>query len=346
MEYQKIPFDIKSESYQYSIDKGKSDESSASDNSPFPPFINNLSLNSPDNYFTPEQIMALVAGKNEEGKIQNESEMININEESKDSSSVNDYSINSFLNQNKIKKIFEVSMNGQEKEKINKQKKDERINNKIHFNVTKFDKNSQLTNIENKSTDLSANDEITFLKRHRNKSKRKRRDNKDNIRKKIKTGFFNRYLYTKINKILIKNNSKIKFPKFPQKFCSAISREANMKLLNSTLLEILGAKEQYSKKELKNFAHNKEILGKKEIQENEELQEILNKTYRELFEVYINSKEFNVDEINRLKNKKNGTLYIKFYKYLAKTLIEFYLSLCYQNGIYYLDKNPIMNIIF
>ena len=252
MEYQKIPFDIKSESYQYSIDKGKSDESSASDNSPSPPFIiNNLSLNSPDNYFTPEQIMALVAGKNKEEKIQNESEMININEESKDSSSVNDYSINSFLNQNKIKKIFEVSMNGQEKEKINKQKKDERINNKIHFNVTKFDKNSQLTNI---------------LKRHRNKSKRRRRDNKDNIRKKIKTGFFNRYLYTKINNILIKNNSKIKFPKFPQKFCSAISREANIKLLNSTLLEILGAKEQYSKKELKNFAHNKEILGKKEIQ--------------------------------------------------------------------------------
>ena len=315
----KIPSYIEIRFNKYFIEKIGQDESSNSDNYSFPNLDIIQSSNFDDNYFDIQAKKDFFAGKAEEEKIQNENDIIKINEELKESSS---------SYQDKI--LINISWK----------------NNKNLFNVTKFEKKSECTNIENKSTDLSTNDEITIIKRHRNKSKRKRRDNKDNIQKKIKTGFFNRYLYIKINSLLIKNKSKIKFPKFPQKFCSAISREANMKLLNSTLLEILGAKEQYSKKELKNFAHHQEILGKKEIQENEELQEILNKTYRELFEVYINSKEFNVDEINRLKNKKNGTLYIKFYKYLAKTLIEFYLSLCYQNGIYYLDKNPIMNIIF
>ena len=131
-------------------------------------------------------------------------------------------------------------------------------------------------------------------------------------------------MYIKINNILIKNKSKIKFPKFPQKFCSSISREANIKLLNSTLIEIFGAKEHYSEKELINFEHNKEILKNIEIKENEKLQEILNKTYLELFEVYINSKEFNIDEINRLKNKNMENAYIKYYKYLAKNLIKFF----------------------
>ena len=291
----KIPSYTEIKFNEYFIDKLEPDEFSNSDNASFPDIIR--SSNFVDNYFDIQAKKDFFAGKAEEEKIQNENDIIKINEELKESS------FSSYQD-----KIINIS----------------RRNNKIHFRVTKFEQKSELTNIENKLSDLSANDEITFLKRHRNKSKRRRRDNKDDIQKKIKTGFFNRYLYIKINNILIKNKSKIKFPKFPQKFCSSISREANIKLLNSTLIEIFGAKEHYSEKELINFEHNKEILKNIEIKENEELQEILNKTYRELFEVYINSKEFNIDEINRLKNKNMENAYIKYYKYLAKNLIKFF----------------------
>ena len=293
----KIPSYTEIKFNEYFIDKLEPDEFSNSDNASFPILDIIRSSNFDDNYFDIQAKKDFFAGKAEEEKIQNENDIIKINEELKESSS---------SYQDKI--LINISWK----------------NNKNLFNVTKFEKKSEWTNIENKSTDLSANDEITFLKRHRNKSKRKRRDNKDNIQKKIKTGFFNRYLYIKINSLLIKNKSKIKFPKFPQKFCSSISREANIKLLNSTLIEIFGAKEHYSEKELINFEHNKEILKNIEIKENEELQEILNKTYRELFEVYINSKEFNIDEINRLKNKNMENAYIKYYKYLAKNLIKFF----------------------
>jgi len=322
----KIPSYIEIRFNKYFIEKIGQDESSNSDNYSFPNLDIIQSSNFDDNYFDTQAKKDFCAGKVEE---ENENDIIKINEESKESFSINNYSNNSSLHQDKIINIFGISSNAQENEKFNGQKKVEQNvkNNKNLFNVIKFDKKSELTNIENKSTDLSANDEITFLKRHRNKIKRRRRDNKDDIRKKIKTGFFNRYLYTKINNILIKNKSKIKFPKFPQKFCSAISRESNKKLLNSTLLEIFGAKEQNSKKKLKNFECNLEILKNKEIQKNEELQEILNKTYSELFEEYINSKEFHIDEINRLKNNKNnnfGDVYIKYYKYLAKNLLKFF----------------------
>ena len=293
----KIPSYTEIKFNEYFIDKLEPDEFSNSDNASFPILDIIRSSNFDDNYFDIQAKKDFFAGKAEEEKIQNENDIIKINEELKESSS------SSYQD-----KIINIS----------------RRNNKIHFRVTKFEQKSELTNIENKLSDLSANDEITFLKRHRNKSKRRRRDNKDDIQKKIKTGFFKRYLYIKINSLLIKNKSKIKFPKFPQKFCSAISREANMKLLSSTLIEIFGAKEHYSEKELKNFECNLEILKNKEIQENGELQEILNKTYRELFEVYINSKEFNIDEINRLKNKNMENAYIKYYKYLAKNLIKFF----------------------
>jgi len=293
----KIPSYTEIKFNEYFIDKLEPDEFSNSDNASFPILDIIRSSNFDDNYFDIQAKKDFFAGKAEEEKIQNENDIIKINEELKESSS---------SYQDKI--LINISWK----------------NNKNLFNVTKFEQKSELTNIENKLSDLSANDEITFLKRHRNKSKRRRRDNKDDIQKKIKTGFFNRYLYIKINNILIKNKSKIKFPKFPQKFCSSISREANIKLLNSTLIEIFGAKEHYSEKELINFEHNKEILKNIEIKENEELQEILNKTYRELFEEYINSKEFNIDEINRLKNKNMENTYIKYYKYLAKNLIKFF----------------------
>ena len=59
------------------------------------------------------------------------------------------------------------------------------------------------------------------------------------------------------------------------------------------------------------------------LEENPELNIILNKKYKDLFDEYINSDEFNIDEINRLQEKKMGDEYISRYKYLAKNFLEF-----------------------
>ena len=91
-----------------------------------------------------------------------------------------------------------------------------------------------------------------------------------------------------------------------------------------TLSEIFEKKEVYSSNDL-NFKHNLKVVQTKEIKENEELKEILNKKYCELFEEYINSKEFNIDEINRLEEKFDDS-YIESYKNLARHFIEFFAN--------------------
>ncbi len=69
--------------------------------------------------------------------------------------------------------------------------------------------------------------------------------------------------------------------------------------------------------------HNLEVLESEDIKDNEEFKKIFNKTFRELYEEYINSDEFEKDEINRLK-KKNEDEYISKYIYLAKYLLEYF----------------------
>ena len=94
-----------------------------------------------------------------------------------------------------------------------------------------------------------------------------------------------------------------------------------------SLEEIFKKKELYNindKTCLNNYYHNLEVIKSKEVQENSELKTILNKKYFELFEEYINSKEFKVDDINRLKKNKMNDFYIERYIYLAKHFIEFF----------------------
>ena len=153
---------------------------------------------------------------------------------------------------------------------------------------------------------------------------KRRRENLDNILKKIKTNFFNNYLYKKINEILKSKQNKLYFVKFPISFVNDIKLDANRELINITLLEIISNKDIYNEKDLNNYYHNLKVIENEEINKNEELKEILNKKYFELFEEYINSKEFNIDEIKRLKNNNMDNIYIERYIYQSKNFIEYY----------------------
>jgi len=196
-------------------------------------------------------------------------------------------------------------------------------NKKKIFNINYREKTSLFTNIEN----ILSIKEEPFMKRKRNPKRRRRRDNQDNIRKKIKRGFINKSLIKKINELLKNSRSKLYFEKLPQNFVCDITKSSNNKILNMTLEEIFENKELYDQKYFNNYNHNINVLKSKDIQECQELKEILNKKYCELFEEYINSKEFQIDEINRLKNKEMDDAYIEKYIYLAFHFIEFFNDL-------------------
>ena len=94
-----------------------------------------------------------------------------------------------------------------------------------------------------------------------------------------------------------------------------------------TLQEVFENEELYllrDKLALNNYLHNMKILQDEEIKENEEFKILLNENISELYEEYINSDEFKISEINRLKKYKMQDIYIAKYINLAKNLIEFF----------------------
>ena len=191
------------------------------------------------------------------------------------------------------------------------------------FEVVRSSKVDLFTKLEDY---LFKEKENTFMKRKRYKDKRCRRENQDNIRKKIKRGFLNNALIPKINMIIKKHGGKFFFEIFKQHFVSDVTRKNNMELYNMTLEEIFKKKELYHQTELYSYYYNLKLINSKEIQENKELKNILNIKLFKIFEEYINSKEFNIDEINRLKSKKMKDSYIKRYIHLAKNFINFILE--------------------
>ena len=190
------------------------------------------------------------------------------------------------------------------------------------FDVIYPDKYSVFTRIENDLSYLLKEEEM-LCQRKRYNIRRKRRENNDNIRKKIKRGFFNKGLIHKLNMILKNQNINSYFEIFQQHFVGDVTKRTNNQLMNMTLEEIFEKKELYQESELKTYKHNFNLVKSIEIQENKELKNILNKKLYLIFEEYINSKEFLIDEINRLKNKKMDNEYIKRYIYLTKHFIEF-----------------------
>ena len=74
----------------------------------------------------------------------------------------------------------------------------------------------------------------------------------------------------------------------------------------------------------KNFYHNLKVLNLLKEEKNLKLEHVLEKKYCDLFYEYINSDEFKIKEINRLKEKNMSNSYIMRYIYLSKHFIEFY----------------------
>ena len=170
-------------------------------------------------------------------------------------------------------------------------------------------------------------EEENLIGRKRQRNRRPRKEDKDDIRVKIKRAFLNRYLRDRLNTELTNMGSKKYFEKFPKHFASDPNKKRNKEVVNMKLGEIFEKEELYvfeNEKGKFNFKQNLKIVHSEEIKKNENFQKLLNKTFGELYEEHLNSDEFKVKEINRLKEKKMGDNYIKRYIELAKNLIEFF----------------------
>jgi hypothetical protein len=178
----------------------------------------------------------------------------------------------------------------------------------------------------------------------RSATKQVRFKRKHYIRVNIKRTFLNKYLIKALNKKLKKAGFKIRFIKFPQSFANNVAKGFNKTLMNMTLKEIFRTEElfeeQKNEKDDKNlkdrkimkdqnnkkiFVHNKAVADKIVDNGNPELHMILNRKLHSIFEEYLNSKEFGVDEIDKLKKskKKNEDYFIAKCVYLAKNFIKF-----------------------
>jgi hypothetical protein len=200
-------------------------------------------------------------------------------------------------------------------------------NIKKKFNIIYPENNhSKLIEYETKGNSLNNMKEYNFKKKARSQPRRPRYTNQDNIRRVIKRRFLNSYFKNLINKKL-KRAGYIKFIKnFSQSFSGNVTRRNNISIINLTFSEILTNKKFYLEDKLSYYLNNLEIVNLIKKDKNPDLNELLNKKFCDLYEEYINSDEFNIHEINRLRNAKNekDEYYIKKYKYLAKNLIEYF----------------------
>jgi hypothetical protein len=226
--------------------------------------------------------------------------------------------VNSFEETDKDKKanklMFKVkSMNVENKKQI--------------FKVNYPDKVSLFTNTEKDNTPDEVKENKIVKEILKRKTRRPRKENKDNIRRKIKRGFLNTGVIKKLNQKLKNLGSNLYFMRFPQSFVSDIYRKTNKEVVNITLAEIFVNKEINTSKnrpDLNNYYHNLKVVNSDEIKKNEEMQKILNMKYCDLFEDYINSDEFKIDEINRLKRKNMNEEFINRYINVSKTFIKFF----------------------
>ena len=156
----------------------------------------------------------------------------------------------------------------------------------------------------------------------------KRKNNADNIRKKIKTRFL-KNLKNSINEKLKLAGSKYLFNLLPQTFICNITKEKNRILLDLTFKELFsknfGEKEK-TDANLKKYEDNLLVLNylesNKEISEKSKYNLFKNMKYYEIFDEYFWSKEFEM-EIERLR-KKEDNIYIRHYIKLAKNFIDFF----------------------
>ena len=210
-------------------------------------------------------------------------------------------------------------------------------NNFIVFNSGNYDNetrkliNETVDDIKNGKIKKDLSLEESELPKKKSKKQRNiktRKENSDNIIKKIKTRFL-KALKIKINEILKMAGSKKFFCFLPQAFITNINKAKNNSILNMTYKEILTKNFISWKKSdsngINNYLHNKYIL--EYLENNKDTfknlnYNIFNLTYSQLYQEYFESKEFEMEIANLIKNE---TLkYTKRYIIKASNFLNYF----------------------
>ena len=150
-----------------------------------------------------------------------------------------------------------------------------------------------------------------------------RKDNADNIRKKIKVKF-HKVLKNVINEKLKKAGSKYIFKALPQSFITSVTKQRNKEILDLPIKDLFSINSKGKEKE--NKTHNLFVLkyldNHKDISEKANFNKIKNIKYEEAFNEYLLSKEFKL-VISTLKKENENDEYINDYIIKAYNFINF-----------------------
>ena len=194
---------------------------------------------------------------------------------------------------------------------------------KIYFSTETFNSTSE----EEKHNSINKKE-----KKKKRKNNKSRKDDADMITKKIKTKFL-KLLKIKINEILKSAGSKKKFTYLQPSFIENLKKNINIRIFNATLEELLLTNfidfmedKNIKKTDYTNYEHNKSVL--EFLKNNKKYKDVnfdfLNMTYVQIFNEYLNSKEFEM-EIDKLKKKKSME-YIKNYIINTFNFFNFFLK--------------------
>ena len=151
----------------------------------------------------------------------------------------------------------------------------------------------------------------------------------DNIKRRIKT-LFNKYIIELLNNLIKQKfqKYKMKFVKLNKRINEDLGIEYNRNLLNKSIRDIIvDISKRYS-----NTETNKECIKFiEEKKDNEEIINILNMTYKELYNIYlkstkINSKDNSFESHKEKLQKLYGKEYLDKFIENAKNFLEYFIN--------------------
>ncbi len=220
---------------------------------------------------------------------------------------------------------------------ISKKRKFSEENNKNKFSI--FTPSEENNNCSSKNSNTISEQKgcDSLNKKEKTKKKKnikKRKYDNDLIRKKIKKRFL-KDLKNKVNKTLKSEGCRVQFKYFPPLFADNLSKDINNDFLDKTLKDLFSTDfikfmEDRNIKNLKiedtdksNYEHNISVLNTlKRNPKYKKKFDFFNRTYFELFNEYLVSKEFEI-AIDDLKKEEDEEYIIKYINKANNFMLDF-----------------------
>ena len=237
---------------------------------------------------------------------------------------------------------FTIDLDGNKKIKdksIASKPESEIIEKEIEKNKTIKQKKEEKIKPKEKKL-FNPNKKLKYLRSHYNKKyfyrvikyigkniKRKRGSMRDNISKKIKVNFF-KNIIASLNWKLRKKNINKDFQRLDQNYITDVTKTYNKYLFEKTLKEIIKEKpkvkdKENAKKKEDKWRQNIKLIEELEESGDEDFKHIFEMNMEELFNEYLDSKEFE-ESIYDLRRKKFYFDYIQNYIQIAENLVNYY----------------------